>query len=193
MNEIFASYKRTIIVSAVLLLILVLELLNWRTAVYGGLFPLFEWLQRSTWLGYVATNYGSIYALVQAIHLLSMALLGGTILLMDLRLLNLSLKTMPVDVVVENAYRWFRFGLMGAVVSGIFLAAGVAEKVYYLPVFWAKMLALLGGSLFVIFFKIPLLRKAGTNSVWLIRVVAITSLMVWFTVAATGRWIGFVG
>lgn len=192
MNEIISSYKRTIIVSVVLLALLILEALNWREGIYGGLLPAFEWLQRSTPLGYVATNYGGIYAGVQAIHLLSMAVLGGTILLMDLRLLNVVGKTLPLQVVINNSYRWFKWGLTGAVASGIFLAAGVAEKVYYLPVFWVKMLALLVGSLFVIFLKMPLLRNNAGN-IWVVRTIAVASLCIWFTVAATGRWIGFVG
>jgi hypothetical protein len=79
------------------------------------------------------------------------------------------------------------------VLTGIFCAAGVADKVYYMPVFWVKMLALAAGAAFVFLIKQPLLSSKPHSEInpWIIRGMAITSILVWFTVAASGRWIGF--
>jgi len=46
--------------------------------------------------------------------------------------------------------------------------------------------------IFVFFVKIPLLKKEITDiHPVIVKMVAISSLLVWFTVAAAGRWIGF--
>jgi len=78
--------------------------------------------------------------------------------------------------------------------TGVFMACGVAGKIYWLPVFWYKMLVLMTGILFVFFIKRPLLaRDLDEIKPWVVKLVAVTSLLVWVTVAATGRWIGFAG
>jgi hypothetical protein len=79
------------------------------------------------------------------------------------------------------------------VFTGVFMACGVALKVYYLPVFWYKMLALATGVLFVFMVRRPVLRRADAMPPWLLRGLGAASLMIWFSVAATGRWIGFSG
>ena len=74
------------------------------------------------------------------------------------------------------------------------MACGVATKIYYLPVYWYKMLALGAGMLFHFYIRKPLLGHdlSQLNPV-VTRLVAIASILVWFMVAATGRWIGFSG
>ena len=74
------------------------------------------------------------------------------------------------------------------------MACGVAVKIYYLPVYWYKMLALGVGVLFVYRVRRPLLRQPEAQLSMTLRVmVATASMMIWFSVAATGRWIGFSG
>jgi hypothetical protein len=54
------------------------------------------------------------------------------------------------------------------------------------------MYALIAGVLFVFAVKRPLLKGDHSQiNPWVLRIVAIASILVWFTVAATGRWIGF--
>ena len=72
------------------------------------------------------------------------------------------------------------------------MACAVAIKIYYMPVFWYKMLALTCGVLFTLYIRRPFVERGLTvgNKV-VTNLVAIASIMIWFTVAATGRWIGF--
>ena len=151
----------------------------------------FGWLEGST-LGHIAKSYGGVYALAQTVHLASMALLGGTVLVTDLRLLNVALRDVPSNVVADGAHRWFKVALIVILVSGVFMVAGVAMKAYYNAFYWAKMFALAVGILFVFAVKRPLLKRDhATLPPWLLKLVAVASITVWFTVAACGRWIGF--
>ena len=157
------------------------------------LLPFFTWLEQSL-LGEMAKSYGGVYAMVQSVHLMSLALLGGTVLVADLRLLGVVLRDVQSEVVAEAAHRWFKFALGAIVISGVFMVAGVATKAYYNTFFFAKMVALLVGVVFVFAIKHPLLQTRHEQlRPWLLKLVALASMMVWFTVAACGRWIGFSG
>lgn len=151
----------------------------------------FEWLEVST-LGQIAKSYGGAYAMAQSFHLASLALLGGTVLVTDLRLLGVVLTDVPSSVVADNAHKWFKVALAVIMISGVFMVAGVATKAYFNAFYRAKMAALLIGILFVFTIKRPLLAQNHAQiKPWVLKLVAVASISVWFTVAACGRWIGF--
>jgi len=126
--------------------------------------------------------------------LLGLALLGGSVLAGDGRLLGVVLTDVPMQTVVVRTHRVFVFGLSICLATGVFMACGVATKIYYLPVYWFKMLALSAGMLFHFQVRRPLLSHdiQSLNPV-VVKMVAVASILVWFMVAATGRWIGFSG
>ena len=151
----------------------------------------FEWLDASA-LASISKAYGGVFAVVQMFHLLALALLGGTVLLADLRLLGVLMRDVPSEVVVAEAQRWFNVALVVIVLSGIFMSSAVSMKLYYNEMFWAKMSGLAFGVAFVYGVRQPLLAFAHESiNRWARRALAVTSLVVWFTVAAAGRWIGF--
>ncbi|GAB1263959.1 hypothetical protein NBRC116493_08090 [Aurantivibrio infirmus] len=155
------------------------------------LLPFFEWLESSL-LGQASKSYDGVYVIFQTFHLLSLALIGGTVLATDLRLLNVIMRDVPTNVVAEGAHKWFKWGLGVVIFTGIFMLAGVAIKCYTKESFWVKMIALLTGILFVFLIKKPLLNRDLTQvNPWTLKLIAIASIMTWFTVAAAGRWIGF--
>lgn len=154
-------------------------------------YPFFEWLDGSI-LAQMAKAYGGVFAIVQMFHLLGLALLGGMVLVGDLRLLGVLLRDVPSDVVVANTERWIGLALVVMVVSGVFMSAAVALKLPDHEMFWAKMAALAIGIVFTYGIRRPLLRfEHATIGPWVLRLTALASMTIWFTVAATGRWIGF--
>ena len=152
---------------------------------------IFEWLDTSI-LAEMSKAYGGVFAVVQMVHLVALALLGGTVLVSDLRLLGVLLTDVSSELVLNNMDRWFSVALIVIVVSGVFMSSAVAIKLYYNEMFWAKMIGLFFGAAFVYFIRRPLLRYPHhTINVWSLRLIAISSIVIWFTVAASGRWIGF--
>jgi hypothetical protein len=152
----------------------------------------FEWMEASL-LGTIGKTYGGIYAVAQSMHLMSLVVLGGAVIVTDFRLLEILLKDIPSETVVAQAHRWFKVALYSVIVTGVFMAAAVALRLYYNQFFWAKMLSLLVGVLFVFLIKLPLLNSGPHSQLrpLVVKFVALASIAVWFTVAATGRWIGF--
>ena len=187
------AYQRTIGVILVLGIALLVGFAGLKSELHDGLQPMFEWME-TTLFGHIGKTWGAAFAVVQAFHLLSMALLGGAVLISDARLLGWLFADVPCAEVQEQAHKLFLWGLAVVLLTGVFMACGVAMKIYYLDVFWYKMLALGAGILFVFCIKRPLLRgDIDSLNPWVVRSVAVSSVMVWFTVAATGRWIGFSG
>lgn len=187
------SYPRSMVTVTLPGLALWFAFSSWRITAWDALLPMFEWME-TTWFGVIGKTWGAAFAVVEATHLLAMALLGGAIVISDGRLLGLLLRDVPVPLVLGRTHRLFVVGLLVAIASGIFMACGVATKIYYLPVYWFKMLALTVGVLFTFAIKRPLLADGVADlNPWVVRAVAVASLTVWFTVAATGRWIGFSG
>ncbi len=152
----------------------------------------FDWLDTSL-LADISKAYGGVFAVVQMFHLLGLALMGGSVLLADLRLLNVVMTDVPSKVVFENTQKLFNIALVVLILSGIFMASAVALKLYYNEAWWAKMAGLGLGIVFVYFVRKPLFTKFDHESISpaAIKVTAICSIVIWFTVAASGRWIGF--
>ena len=96
-------------------------------------------------------------------------------------------------MVTANTDRWFDVALVVIVLSGIFMAGAVAMKLYYNEMYWAKMVGLAVGVVFVYFIRRPLLKNHPHRHIdaWALRGMALASLVTWFSVAACGRWIGF--
>ena len=155
------------------------------------LLPFFEWLDASI-LADISKAYGGVFAVVQMFHLLSLSLLGGAVLVGDLRLLGVLMPDVPSEVVARNTLAVFNVALIVVVLSGIFLTGAVAIKLYYNEFFWAKMASLALGIFFIYAIKRPLLHgDLSELHPWTPKLVGAASLTIWFTVAASGRWIGF--
>ncbi len=157
------------------------------------LLAFFEWLEASA-LGVFIKDQAATFAIIEAVHLMGLALLGGTVLAQDLRLLNVVMRDVPSNVVTEQAHRWFKVGLWMLLLTGAPMLAGVATKCYHNPFYWTKMIALAIGILFVFTLKQPLLRgdHAALKPVTL-KLLALAAISIWTLVAASGRWIGFSG
>ena len=153
----------------------------------------FVWLEASA-LGAFVKDQGATFATIEAVHLMALAVLGGSVFLADLRLLNLVMTDVPSRTVNDNAHKFFKIALIVLLVTGFVMLSGVATKCYHNFYYWVKMAALAVGIIFAFGVRAPLLR--GDHAVLnplTVKLVAIASISVWFLVAASGRWIGFSG
>ncbi len=184
-------FPRTLLCIALVIAGLAIAGSDIRVATWESLLPFFDWME-TTWFGQAGKTWGAVFAVVQAGHLLGLALLGGAVLLGDGRLLGFWFTDVANADVQARAHRLFLVALGILIASGIFMACAVAIKIYYMPVFWYKMLALTCGVLFALCIRRPFVQRGLADGNRLATtLVAIASIMVWFTVAATGRWIGF--
>ena len=143
-------------------------------------------------IGVFVKDRGATFASIEAVHLMALAVLGGAVLVSDLRLMNVLLRDVPSKTVTDGAHRWFKLSLWVILFTGVLMMTGVAGKLYGHAYFWIKMAALAVGIVFAFAIKQPLLRGDHEQLRPItLKMVALASLSIWFLVAASGRWIGF--
>ena len=157
------------------------------------LLAFFQWFEESG-LGRAVRESVWAFAVIESIHLIALVMLGGSALLVDMRMLNLGLRQRPVAELARDAQRFFSFGLGLLVVSGTALFASEAVKCYYSTPFWIKIITLFVATIFTYGVRNRVaFAQEGRVGVASKALVAVLSIGMWFTVAASGRWIGFSG
>src|SRR5262252_6581547 len=153
------------------------------------LLPYFQWLS-DTRVSQAIGQSSWAFAVVESVHLLALAVIGGAVLMLDLRLLGLG--DQPIERVARDAFPWFVGSLVVMLITGFGLFMSEAIKCYYSPPFWVKMGSLLLAMIFAFTVrrKVALAGEGQVRPIWL-KVVAVVSLVLWFAVGASGRWIGF--
>lgn len=139
-------------------------------------------IRRSTWL----------FPLIEAIHLLGLGVIGGAVLVVDMRLLGLGLRRHPTAQLAREAQPWLIGSLLLMFVTGGLLFLSEAIKCYYHEAFWFKMASLFLAILFTFTIqrKVVMAGETRFRPVWG-KVVAVVSVMLWSGVGFGGRWIGF--
>lgn len=153
------------------------------------LLDIFERLEE-VWIGEAIRNSLWLFPVVEAVHLVGLALLGGTVLVVDFRLLGITLRKQPVQRVLRNTRPYFILALVTMFSTGIPLALSEMIKLYYNFSWWVKVSALGLAILFTFLVHDPLVLRENTPRATLFA-LGVVSIGLWFTVAGAGRWIGF--
>jgi hypothetical protein len=153
--------------------------------------PLFQWVETTPVSEAISRSLWA-FAVIESVHLLALAVIGGAVLMLDLRLLGLGLRDQPIERVARDTHPWFVWSLIVMLVSGALLFSSEPVKCYNSMAFWVKMSSLLLAMIFAFTVRrrVALAGDGRVRPIWL-KVVAVVSLALWFGVGAGGRWIGF--
>ena len=138
-----------------------------------------EYVRSSLWL----------FPVIQSFHLIGLGILGGAVVVGDLRLMGILMRTESTRYVIRVTRPWFNFGIFILIITGIPLFLSEAVKCYYSRAFWIKISCLLLGALFVYFIRNPIVLSKDEN--FMIKILGFISFSLWVITAASGRWIGF--
>ena len=155
------------------------------------LLAVFEWLEDTT-IGVVIRDSLWLFPVIEAVHLLALALIGGTILIVDLRLLGFGIRSQSSAALARSLHPWLVGGLFTMVATGVPMFLSEAIKCYYSPPFWYKMgfFAVALVYTFTVRKRVAAADAAALGPVWG-RLTALASLGLWFCVGFSGRWIAF--
>ena len=155
------------------------------------LLPFFQWCA-ATALGTAIQMSPWAFAVIESVHLLGLAVIGGAVLLVDLRMLGFGLKGQSTAEIARAAFPWLVGSLIVMLVTGVGLFLSEPMKCYYSTAFAVKMtcLALVIVFTFTVRMKVTMADEGRVRPPWL-KLVALVSLALWFGVGASGRWIGF--
>jgi hypothetical protein len=134
---------------------------------------------------------------IESVHVLAIALVVGSITMVDLRLLDINLRERPVGELIAEVLPWTWTSFAVAVCSGALLFSSSATKYWGTVPFRAKMLLLVLAGINMLVFHATIHRSVD---IWGRRpptprgakISGGISLALWIGVVTLGRWIGFV-
>ena len=156
------------------------------------LLPFFEWCE-TVWLGRAVVGSLWLFPVIEAVHLLGLCVLGGAVLIVDLRMLGLGLRGQGIAQIARDARPWFVGALVVMLLTGWALFSSEAIKCYYNTSFWVKITTLPFAIILTLLVRDRMALRTLADVTPTTRLVGITSIALWVTVAAAGRWIGFSG
>lgn len=151
---------------------------------------LFEWFEY-TQIGIIVRESIWLFPVIEAVHLLGLCLLGGAVLVVDLRLLGLGLRRQTIAELAGHLRPWLISAVILMFASGVPLFLSEAVKCYYSQSFLVKMITLPIALIFTFAIRERVAAAGTLEASMKTRLVATASMVLWFTVAAAGRWIGF--
>jgi hypothetical protein len=133
---------------------------------------------------------------VNAIHLLCITLVFGSILVVDLRLLGLVDRGRAITRVSAEMLRLTWAAFIGAVITGGMFFAANASTYWFNTAFRFKMLAILFAGINMLVFQFGTYRGVAawdrdTPAPRAAKLAGALSLLLWITVVVLGRVIGF--
>jgi hypothetical protein len=155
----------------------------------------FDWL---------ATTQGSIalheslymYPVVESIHVWALVLIFGMATTLDLRLLGITLREIPVSEVAGRLLPWTVTGFIIMVITGLLLVYAIPIRTYQSVFFRAKLILLLLAGLNVFLFHNGIYLKVrewdrDPTPPRRARIAGAASLVLWACIIFAGRMIAY--
>jgi hypothetical protein len=155
-----------------------------------------QWVQSTSLFTAIRESW-YVYPAIMSTHLTGIALFGGMILVVDLRLLGIAMRKRPVSDVVSQlrVLKWIGFAMVAT--CGILMLGSKAEEYYYNIFFRAKMTVL--SLIFLhglVFRRSVYARVAEFDKTAVVpgraKLAASLSLILWTCMVIAGRGIGYI-
>lgn len=156
-------------------------------------------LEFSQWLG--DTRLGVAVAQdwfpkVECVHVIALALVVGTIFLVDTRLLGLTSTRLSFRQISSRLLPWTWGGFILAALTGFMLFSSNAVAYYGNGAFRLKLILMILVALNMLYFELVTFRNVAAwdtsaKPPLAARLAGALSLALWCGVIMTGRWIGF--
>lgn len=134
------------------------------------------------------------YPIVNAAHILSIGIILGSILPLDLRLLG-AFRAAPIGVLARVLEPVAAVAIVGALITGFLLFSVKPLEYIENPALWVKLALVLAGIVNAVALLVaPSFRaaKAGAPPGLRIRLAALLSVLLWTGAIFAGRFIAFV-
>jgi uncharacterized membrane protein len=154
-----------------------------------------EWLASTRWsIALHESLY--MYPLVESTHVLALTLFVGLAVMLDLRLLGLTLKNVPVSEMLDRVLPWTKVGFVIMIVTGALLFYAIPVRNYQNVFFRVKVIMLLLAGLNVWIFHWRVERRVADWDLDPVppkaaRVAAVISIALWAAIIVAGRMIAY--
>lgn len=139
------------------------------------------------------------HPVVETFHLIGLAGVIGSITLFDLRLLGLSMRHVPVELLGRRILPWTWASFVLALLSGAMIFSSTAASLCFNTAIRAKFLLIVLAGVNMAVFHLTAYRTvggwgaAGHATPPQAKLAGACSLLLWLGVVLAGRWIAFAG
>jgi len=155
------------------------------------LLPFFRWCD-GTWLGEGIRNSRIYFPIIETFHLLALTILFGAVIVLNLRLCRLMMKSQPVQQVAKDLSPWGLWSLVVILTTGIMLFLSEAMKCYASKPFQVKMTFLFAALIFHFTIHWKVTRSDREPRLFSGVLIGTINFLLWFGVGLGGRGIGFL-
>jgi hypothetical protein len=153
------------------------------------------WLQETSLATRIRDSF-FVFPLLESAHVIGLALVFGTIAVIDLRLLGLASTARSFSRIASDVMNWTWAAFAVTAVTGLLMFITNAQVYFHNAYFRAKILLLVLAALNVIVFQLTAARTvqrwdSASSAPPVGRAVAVLSLVIWVAVIFAGRMIGF--
>ena len=137
-----------------------------------------------------------MYPLMESSHVMFLLLFVGLTVMLDLRLLGIALRNLPVSELVDRILPWVRAGFAIMVFTGVLLFYAIPVRTYQSVWFRAKMIMLVLAAFNIWYFHYRVYPKraewdADPRPPWVVRRAGLASLILWSGIIIAGRFIAY--
>jgi hypothetical protein len=157
--------------------------------------PLLQWLEHTPLAVAIAESNWAFPA-IETLHVIALALVIGTVCVVDLRLLGWASARRPYRELAREVLPWTWAAFCLSVMTGSLMFITQAAEYYGNTAFRIKLFLLLLVGINMLIFEVMTARGAARwehdlRAPWPGRVAAALSLMLWISIVFFGRRIGF--
>jgi cytochrome bd-type quinol oxidase subunit 2 len=138
---------------------------------------------------YLLSNVPGLPPIVQTFHLLGIAVIMSSVVLLDLRILGLALPSQDVQELTRRVMPWVWWTLPVMLLSGAMFVIARPRRYFTNPIFGLKFALLVPAIALAAVLHLVSVRKPDSLST---KVLAAVSLSLWVGVVLAGRWIAYV-
>jgi hypothetical protein len=158
-----------------------------------SLLPFCQWLENTP--GSIAIHEGP-YAIIESVHVLTLCVFVGLAVMLDMRLLGVTMRRVPVSEVARRLLPWTVAGFVVMVGSGVLLFYAIPVRSYQSIFFRFKMAMLILAGLNVWVFHSGIYRRLADWDLDPVppraaRIAATLSLILWASIVLSGRMIAY--
>jgi uncharacterized membrane protein SirB2 len=137
---------------------------------------------------YLLSNVPGLPPIVQTVHLLGIAVIMSSVVLLDLRILGVALPSQGLQELARRVMPWVWWTLPIMLLSGLPFVFARPQRYFTNPVFGMKFALLLPSIALAALLHVVTVRKPDSRG---IKVIAACSLLLWIGVVLAGRWIAY--
>ncbi len=151
-----------------------------------------EWLASTPVSAWFQEQYAWFIPAVQSVHIVAIAVLVGSVLMINLRLLKVMGTDQTLKQTANRFGPWLTTALLVLLASGVLLVVGEPVRELVTVSFWLKMFLVAVGATIAAMFRSRLnkygesLADAGSAQFW-----AVFTLLIWICVIFLGRLIAY--